>query len=701
MFSPSISRPSAALSASMSASMSAAVSAALSVATGAALAQSQPQPQSAAAATSLERVVVTADPLDRSELELQRPANVLRGDALRAAESTNLGATLGRELGVQSSAYGPGAGRPIIRGMDSARVRVTESGLGVADVSGASPDHRVAADTLNARQVEILRGPATLLYGSGAIGGLVNIVSERVPRLPVTQFGAQATLRGSTAERERAGALDLNGPLGERAAWRVEGFKQRTRDYDLAAPLRDENGDVVAADRLPNSDTDTQSVAVGAAWFGRTAGTRVGGAVQRYESDYGIPNPEEPVTIRLKRERVELQGDAGGGRGPFSSLRTRLAYTDYRHTEFEPDGEAGATFTNRGTEGRLELPHAWAGWRGVVGVQAQQMETRGAGEGELPRTDHRGLALFVVEERSFGALNAELGARVESERYRVREDYEDGSRAPSRRFTLATLSAGATWTLAPGWSLGGTLTSAERAPAVEELYYLGAHPATFSFEVGDPNLRKERSTNLDLRLTYTGGPWRAQAGVFVNRVRDYIYGAFDGSSTDLLDENGNVEETLSNLFFSQADAELRGGEAELAYGERAGPQLRLWADTVRARLTAGPNDGANLPRMSPSRLGLDLGFRQSDWSATLALTRVFRQDRVSSFDLRDGEAEAETPGYTRVDAGAAWRPAGWPVTLFVQGRNLSDRDIRIHTSFLKNLAPPPGRSFVLGLRGTI
>lgn len=653
----------------------------------------------------LEPVLITADPLDRNLLDLQRPVSVLRGDALRLRETTNLGDTVSRELGVQSSAYGPGAGRPIIRGMDSARVRITESGLGVADVSGASPDHRVAADTLNARQVEVLRGPSTLLYGSGAIGGLVNIVSERVPQLRASDFGAQATLRGSTAERERAGAVDLNGPLGTAASWRIEGFKQRTSDYDLAEPLRDAAGDVIASDRLPNSQTDTQSAALGASWFG-AQGRRIGMAVQRYESDYGIPNPEEPVTIELRRDRLELHGDHGVAFGPFNGLRSKFAYTDYKHTEFEPSGEAGATFTNRGLEGRVELPHAaLAGWRGVVGVQLSQNTTRGVGEGELPKVEAQQAALFVVEERSFGRVRAELGARVEHEGFDVKESYADGSRAPSRDFSLFTLSAGAGWRFAAAWEATLTLTAAQRAPAVEELYFVGAHPATFAYEVGDPNLKKEQSTNLDLGLRYTEGPWRAQANLFVNRVRDYIYGFFDGTTTDLLDENGNVEETFSNLFFTQADAQLRGAEAELAYGERTGVQARLWGDTVRAKLTSGANRDDNLPRISPTRLGFDLGWRADAWSATLFVTRVFEQDKVSSFDLRDGEPESTTPGYTRIDLGFAWRlpvrSINAPLTLFVQGRNLTDEDIRVHTSFLKDVAPPPGRSVLLGLRAAL
>ena len=602
-----------------------------------------------AAPRQLDKVVVTAAGRDRSDLELQQPATVLRGDALREREATNLGDTLAREIGVQSSSYGAGAGRPIIRGMDAARVRVTESGLGVADLSGASPDHRVAADPFNSSQVEILRGPATLLYGSGASGGLVNLVSERIPRERTETFGGGLGLRGSTAERERLLSVDGSGPLGSQASWRLEGFKQRTDDYELAAPVLDADGNLLAQDRLPNSATDTRSVALGAAWFG-APGTRFGLAVQRYESDYGIPNPLEPVTIDLRRSRVELAGDTGA-LGPFTGLRSRFAFTDYEHTEFEPDGAAGANFTNRGGEARFELPHAaWGGWQGLVGAQLQQMRTRGVGEGELPQTRQRSAALFIVEERSFGPTMLELGARAESVRYEVDEAYSDGTQAASRDFGLASAAAAIRWPFAKDWDVGLGLTLSQRAPALDELYFVGAHPATFAFQQGDPALGKERSGNLELSLRRTAGTVRGKLNVYANRVRDYIFGFFDGSTQDILDEDGNIEETLSVLRYTQADARLRGAEAELVYGADTGAQARLWSDLVRAQLRSGPASGDNLPRMSPARLGLDLGWRESRWNAQLSVLRVWNQDRVAVFDLRDGVPESPTAGYTRVDA---------------------------------------------------
>ncbi len=674
------------------------LSALASLAAGPAVAQSSPP----APPQTLDPVVITFSPLPRTELDSLQPVNLLRGDELRLQEGTSLGETLARQLGVQSSAYGAGAGRPIIRGQDAARVRITESGLGVADVSRLSPDHRVAADTFNSQQVEVLRGPGTLLYGSGASGGLVNIVSQRIPQQRLSEFGAGLHLRGTTAERERLGALELQGPIAEGAAWRLEGFKQRTSDYELAEPLRDADGNIIAADRLPNSKTDTQSIAAGLGFFG--SGFNVGGAVQRYESDYGIPNPEDPVTIDLKRTRTELQGDITQPFGVFNGLRSKLSYTDYEHTEFEPSGEAGARFTNKAAEGRIELPHrAIGGFTGVLGVQLQGAEIRGTGEGTLPETEQRLGALFAVEEQRFGQVRTEFGARYERARYSVQEDYEDGTRAPSRTFDLYSASAGAAWEFAQGFDVGGTVTYSQRAPLAEELYFVGAHPATFAFEIGDPSLRKERSVNLDVSLRKIAGPVRGKVSLFANRIRDYIYGTFDGSTTDLLDEDGNVEETLSNLFYRQDDACFRGAEAEIEFGEPRGPQVRVWGDTVRAKLISGVNNGANLPRISPSRFGVDLGWRAEVWSAQAALMRVLEQDRTASFDLRDGVPETSTPAYTRIDLSllVSIPTPVTPIKLYAQVRNLTDEDMRVHTSFLKDFAPLPGRSYWLGLRANL
>lgn len=650
----------------------------------------------------LESVVVNADALQREDL--LRPVTVLRGEALRERESSNLGATLSRELGVQNSAYGPGAGRPVIRGMDSARVAITESGLGVADVSALSPDHRVSADTFNSSQVEILRGPATLLYGSGASAGLVNVVSERIPQQRPDAFGATLNLRASSAEHERSGAVALEGPWAQSNAWRLEGFSQATRDYRLAAPLRDDSGNVIAERRLPNSDTDTRAVALGSAWF--DAGTRLGVAVQRYESAYGIPNPQEPVSLELKRSRFEVAADRNAPWRNSTRMRSQFAFTDYAHTEFEPSGEAGARFTRKSGEGRVELTLAErAGFKTVLGTQFQHGELRDSGEGELPETQTDALALFAVGERRWAQWQLDLGARIGQDQHQVRENYTDGTRAQDRRFNLFAASSALAWlpNATTQWTL--TLTQSQRAPAPEELYFVGAHPATFAFEVGDPGLRKEQSTHLELSAKKTLQAFRLQANVFVNRVRNYVFGAFDGSTTDVLDEDGNVEDTLATLRVQQADARIRGAEVELGWGETHLPGWsgRLWSDTVRGTLSSGPDAGDNLPRFAPTRIGVDSRWRGAQWRFSAALTHVLRQNRTSNFDLRDGVPETATEGYTTLDASVAYdlSTAPLPLTLYLSGRNLTNQDVRIHTSFLKTMAPPPGRSIFFGLRAAL
>ena len=648
-----------------------------------------------ASATELTPVVVSASPLSaQGELDLSLPASVLRGDALRQKEGTSLGATLANEVGVQSSAYGAGAGRPIIRGMDSARVLVTESGIGVADVSGASPDHRVAADTLNARQIEVLRGPATLLYGSGAIGGLVNVVQTRVPDQSIDRWQGNVNVRAASAEDEWSMAVDTQGPLGPSAVWRVEGFKVDSGDYRLAESLRDAEGNVWADRRLPNSQTRTEALSAGASWFA-TAGW-LGAAVQHYSSDYGIPNPEEPVTIRLKRDRLDARSEWQLDQGLISAVRWKASYTDYEHTEYEPSGDAGAHFTNQGVESRLELAHKpWAGWSGTLGVQIHSVTTEGAGEGVLPKTNGRSMALFAVEERRWDAWRVEAGARYEATRFDVKTDA-----SPDRRFDLFTGSLGAFWRLAPDTDVGLSVSRSQRAPAVEELYFVGAHPATFAYEIGNPDLKREQSVHIEWSLRRVAGPLQYRVAVFQDRFRDYIYGSFDGSTTDLVGEDGTVEETLSNLAFRQDNARFRGIEAELKADLGAGWSVRPWGDLVRAVLTSGPHAGDNLPRIAPARLGLDIDYQTGAWKAGLSTTRVMHQNRVAAFDVRDDVPETSTAGYTLVGAHASWDfgRAGQARTVYLQARNLTNVSARVHTSFLKDYAPLAGRSIVLGMR---
>ncbi|HQY47837.1 MAG TPA: TonB-dependent receptor [Usitatibacteraceae bacterium] len=655
-----------------------------------ALAQ-EPQPsnpQPAEAVEKVDSVVVTASPLGRPETELAQPASVLSGDELRRARAASIGDTLSGLPGVQSSAFGPAAGRPVIRGLDGPRVRVLENGVGTLDVSTLSPDHAVATEPLFARRIEVLRGPASLLYGSGAIGGVVNVVTSLVPDfLPAAPTGA-VELRAGSADRERSAAAELTGGAGT-LAWHLEGFSRDARDYRIPGRTDRDDGEGPSG-RLASSFIDARGGGAGLSWVGGLGHAGLG--VSRLESDYGIPSGEG-ISIALRQTRWQAASDLDAPWPGIASLRLRAGFNDYEHREIESGGEVGTVFANRAGEARLELGHApWRDGKGVLGLHVTDRDFSAEGEEVVvPRTRSKGAAVFLVEERRFGRWTLDAGARWERETHRP----EGG--APSRRFGVGTLSAGAVWEPAAGWRASASLTRAERAPAAEELYSDGPHGATQSYEVGDPGLRKEVSRNLDVTLRRTGGALRWTLTAFASRVRDHIHAASrdaDGDGVaDRVDDEGELAAGGELLFqqFTQADARFHGLEAELRWQPAGSPwSMRLFGDRVRGRLV----EGGDLPRIPPSRFGASFEARAGAWSGWLTATRIAAQERVAAL-------ETPTPGATKVDAGVAWSWRGdarRTLVAYLQGTNLGDREIRPHASYLKDVAPLRGRSFVAGVR---
>jgi iron complex outermembrane receptor protein len=612
-------------------------------------------------------------PLATDEASVVQPASVLRGDELRRRQASSLGDTLDREPGVQSGGMGPGASRPVIRGQDAPRVRVLDNGLGSMDVSTISPDHRSAVETLGATQVEILRGPATLVHGGGAIGGLVNVVTKRIPRERMQGVVGAAELRLGGAAREYTGLVDLNGGSGG-FAWHVDAFSRNAGDYD--GPRG----------RVSNSFVESRAANFGATLVGDRG--HVGLGAQVLDSFYGVP-AGELARIDLDQRRYELEGELRDPLPGFSRVRARLGRTDYRHDEIEQAGEVATRFDNNGTEGRLELTHRPVGpFTGVLGASGHGRRFSAVGEESfLQPVRSRGSALFLVEEARAGDWRVELGGRLERERHRP----DAGTGLPERSFSPTTWSGGATWTFVPGYSVAATLTRAQRAPAIEELYANGPHAATATFEVGDNALRLESSRNLDVSLRKAAGAWRWKAGVFANRFRDYVYAQASGTVDDTGTADPAGEFTLVN--YRQAAARFRGFEAELAWRPEGPWGWRMFADAARGRL-----EGAgNVPRMAPSRIGLEGTYGSGPWGAYANLLRVLRQDRIATAQ------ETATPGYTRLDAGIQYRVGQGgqaATTVYVQANNLLDEDMRVHTSFIKDAAPLPGRSITAGVRAT-
>lgn len=638
----------------------------------------------------LPAVVVTAAPFeDRSELDTTQPVSVLKGEDLRRKREASLGDTLSQELGVSSSSFGPGAGRPIIRALDGPRIRVLENGIGTMDISSISPDHAVTAEALNASQIEILRGPATLLYGSGASGGVVNVVNGRIPHKLFKSPQADFEVRGNTATEERTGAFNATGSFGQ-GSLSVGGFRRKTGDYHI--PGRANESDPASRPGVvENSAVSSGGISVGGSYIGERG--FAGASVSRLESEYGIPGPERSK-IDLKQTRYDLSGELDAPFAGMEKLKVRVGYNDYKHAEIERTGDVATRFKNRGLESRAELLHSPIGnWRGVFGVQFRDRHFSALGEETvIPITRSRSVGVFLVEERNWDEWRLEIGGRGE---YAMQDP---ASTQPTRSFGLYNASTGVSWRFMDGYGLGLSATRGQRAPAAEELYIRGAHHGTATFQTGKPDLDSETTTNIDFALRKTAGPITWKVNVFHNWINDYIFvrnaDANGDGAADRVDDTGVLDPAGEFLVqnFAQTGARFYGAEAEAIFSLKPDEiDLRLFTDYVRGKL----NNGGNVPRVTPWRFGLEFNHRAGPWTANVRATRVMRQSRRA-------ELETSTPGYTLVNVEVSYRikeTRSNGIRIFLQGRNLLDEEMRVHTSYLKNFAPLPGRALVAGLRG--
>lgn len=662
--------------------------------------------------TELETIIVTASPLGSSALEMAQSASVLSGEELDRALRATIGETVERLPGVQSAYFGPGVGRPIIRGLDGPRISVLENNISSNDVSNVSADHAVSIEPFLAEQVEVLRGPATLLYGSDTIGGVVNVRTHRIPTRRIEGIEGEVVVNGDTVADELFGAIELDFGAGP-WAFHLDGFVREADDYEIPgfAELEEAHGDEEheedhdeeeqIAGLLENSAIETQGGAAGFSYLGDR--WRFGLSYSNFQTDYGIPGhahehghedeheegeehdheeegeeEEEMVTIDLENNRVDADFQLYDPLTGLESLRVLVSNSDYEHIEFE-GSEVGTQFDTDTLEGRVELVHRpIAGWRGVFGVQFQDRDFVALGdEAFVPPTETQSYGLFLLEEREFGDIRIELGARYEDQEV----DTTDGRNASHEPFSL---SGGAVWHFTDAMHLAFYAARAERAPAEEELFADGPHIATQTFEIGDPTLDKEVSTNFEVTLRRHQGPFTGSLTFFRNDFEDFIY----------LADTGDEEDGFPVRVWTQDDAEFYGLEGELAYAfpETDFGQFRVrgFFDSVEAEL----DDGSNLPRIAPARIGGGADWSLNGWAASLDVIHYDEQDDVAAF-------ETPTDGYTLIDADLAYRftAAGdiaWE--LFARGRNLGDEEARNHTSFLKDRAPLPGRNVILGFR---
>ncbi|UCR82983.1 TonB-dependent receptor [Pseudomonas chlororaphis] len=652
---------------------------------------------SQAHALELQPQVITANPLGSQQTAA--PSTVLEGDDLTLQQQGSLGETLNKQPGVSSSYFGPGASRPIIRGLDGDRIRLLRNGVGALDASSLSYDHAVPLDPVNVERIEIVRGPAALLYGGSAIGGVVNTFDNRIPTEAIEGIQGAGELRygGADTTRSSAGKLEAgNGTF----ALHLDANSRQFNDLKIPGYARsrhapaseDGNG---KKGRLGNSDGRQDGGAIGGSytWDDGYAGL----SYSNYDSNYGSP-AEEDVRIRMKQDHYAFASELRNLDGPFSSLKFDAGYTDYEHREIE-GGETGTIFKNKGYEARVEARHQPLGpLNGVIGTQVNRSEFSALGEEAfVPQTDTDSAALFILEElQATERLKLSLGGRLEHTR--VDPDSKGNERFSqadsSSSFTAGSLSSGAVYTLTPIWSVAATLGYTERAPTFYELYANGAHVATGTYEVGDANLSKEKAVSSDLALRFDNGTHKGSVGVFYSHFSNYI--GLLGSGRTLNDEGEEDAGGMPEYTYSGVRARFAGIEAqdhwklgESAYGKFA---LELSGDYTRAK---NLDNGEALPRIAPLRLNSGLLWELDRWQARIDVEHAASQRRVP-------DNESGTDGYTTLGASAGYHfdigSSQW--LAFVKGENLTNQTVRYASSILRDIAPAQGRSIEVGLRTT-
>jgi iron complex outermembrane receptor protein len=618
----------------------------------------------------------------------------------------SIGETLAREPGVSSTSFGPQASAPVIRGLSGDRVRVLTDGIGTLDLSGSGPDHAVAINPLTAERIEVLRGPAALLFGSSAIGGVVNVIDTRIPRhLPDGGVGGDALLGYGTAADERLanGAIDVS--AGGGFVVHADGNWTKTDDLRtgghilskdlraeaLASPDPEIQALATLKGDLLNSASDSKEGALGIAYVG-AEGLNVGVSVTRHLSKYQVPvryslDPAieaEAPTIDLEQTRYDARAEIPIA-GFFSQLRARGGYSNYHHDEIEDTGAIGSSFFSKGGEGRIELEQTErSGWGGTSGIQYLNRNAKIRGEEKfLPDSRQKQTGLFTLQTLVTGPWRLEAGARIEFSKLTAQADEELATPAFSRSFTTVSSSLGAQYEFTPGWRAGLSLSRSARAPSIDELFANGPHGGSQSFEVGDPNLNPEKSLGVEASLHSTKGPVQFTGNLFYTHFANYIFQSPTGAIEDELPvfryRNGQA-----NFYGFEAQASAKLGEA---LGVKWGSQLQ--ADAVHATVT----DFGPAPFMPPLRLLGALTGESGQFDGRLEIERAFAHDRTAPI-------ETETPGYTMVNASLDWHvfEANPALSLSLQANNLFDVEARRSTSQLKDFAPLAGRDIRLTAR---
>ena len=649
--------------------------------------------QSANNTADLPKITIESDwYVGRQPDEFAQSIEVLQGKELERKRSNTIGETVSDELGVSSTYFAPGASRPIIRGLGSNRVRVLENGIDSLDASSVSEDHAVSIEPYFAEQIEILRGPAALRYGPGAIGGVVNVLTNRLPQdLSRGPFEFDGLVEHATVSDGQTAAAEMNGAY-DSLAWNLNGLTRDTNDYDINGYANEEERE--NRGKLKNSDVEVDTYGAGASYINEDTGM-IGFAFNRYDTEYGIPGAEEgDIRLDLKQYRYETQAELFNPFESVEKISLRATYNNYTHDEVEEDGEIATTFDNEELESRLELTHIINEyWKNAFGLQYNDREFSAVGEEAfIQPLDEERYGLYAISRYQTDPWDLEGGIRFDRDEF-------DPDNGDDEDFNVFSVSFGAQRILANEMQLNFFLARTERAPQETALYADGPHLATLTFEIGSTDIDKETSYNFEIGVEQTKSDYTWGINAYYNRIDDYIYLASVDSNgdgiADRVDEDGNLDPAGELLLgtYENEDAEFYGIEAEfikqLINNDKLDVRGRLFGDYVRAEFRS--SSAGNVPRIPTGRIGLGFEGFVDTWTGNIDL--IYVADSHNEADL-----ETDTDGYTMlntsltktIEAGNSY------FDLFVRGENLLDEDARQHSSFTKDRVVLPGRGVVFG-----
>ena len=647
-----------------------------------------------------------------NEQGLLSPNKILAGDELQNKLAGTLGATLANELGVSATGYGAGASRPVMRGLEGARVQILQNGLSVGDVSSISADHAVAIPIQNAHQIEILRGASALVYGSGSSGGLVNVVNDRiVTSMPDMVSGAINT-NYETVNQGKTANIEVDAPAGPLALhfdsavsnsnnYQIPGYAEQGGPNANWSINPNQPVNVPYSGKLPFSYSNQNSLGLGATYI-RTDGY-TGLSLERMNHNYGIPTYDGGF-IQQSQNRYDFSHQTNDPFDGFSSIKVSAANTNYQHTEFTNAGVAATQWNNTATEARVEMMHKeFLGSKGVIGAQVNgatlnAIDLSSNNYAIVPQTKSNSSALFWVEEGRYGPVKTSLGARYsyagQNPNLATQFPSPSSQGVPSsygpptlqnRQFNLMSYSAGGMLDVARGYGLGLSYTVSQRAPTPQELYSYGPHDSTATFDIGNANLATETSHNVELSFQKTLGLFRSKASLYRNQFSNYIYGFYTGAYSTV--------NNFSVVQASQASANIKGAEGELTYNwNQNGVGGRVFGDISQGSFNAG----GNLPLQPAPRLGSELAYQRDGWLTSATYIYSYQQNRLATWEV------GPTPSYNLVNANLSYTERVGKInwTGYVMLKNLLNEEIRYATSpmAVRLYAPQPGRSLMVGVR---